>query len=121
MPCPSNGLPARPKHSPAHALGRAEPVTYSAGRARAEPNYADQPIYHGPNLQDYHDARTEYTVQGRVKAAVWRAQGLEASRKDWERVRVATLLRLEMGAVSLGRPREKVFGVLYSNESRERR
>jgi hypothetical protein len=36
-------------------------------------------------------------------------------------MRVATLLLLEMGAVSLGRPREKVFGVLYSNESRERR
>jgi hypothetical protein len=33
-------------------------------------------------------------------------------------MRVATLLLLEMGAVSLGRP---VFGVLYSNESRERR
>jgi hypothetical protein len=33
-----------------------------------------------------HVARTIYTVQGRVKAPVWRAQGLEASRKDWERV-----------------------------------
>jgi hypothetical protein len=44
------------------------------------------PFITGQIFKYYHEARTIYTVQGRVNAPVWRAHGLKASPKDWERV-----------------------------------